>query len=191
MGRISVPGKGAGSLRSVENKGDRVRISFRTVVVLAALALPVGATAGTAAFKGKVCTLVSSKTVTAIQDVSPVCSEQSPQPSPGGKDYVGTWKGLTATTNLQITIEVFTDPGMLSLATHNLKQGLVGTPKSVAGIGDGAFESKNASAVDLKLATGKYIAIITLSSVRKPPKSPTELESLGQAVVTALKQPRS
>ena len=30
-------------------------------------------------------------------------------------------------------------------------------------------------------------AAITLSSVRKPPKSPAELESLGKAVVTALK----
>jgi hypothetical protein len=76
---------------------------------------------------------------------------------------------------------------MLSLATHNLKQGLVGTPKTVSGIGDGAFESKNASAVELKRVSGKYIAIITLSSVRKPPKSPAELESLGKAVVTALK----
>ena len=170
------------------NKGDTVRISFRTVVVLlAALVLPAGATAGSAAFKGKVCSLVSSKTVTAINDVSSVCTEQSPQPSPGGKDYVGNWKGLTPTTGLQMTIEVYTDPGMLSLATHNLKQGLVGAPKSVSGIGDGAFESKNASAVDLKLVTGKYIAIITLSSVRKPPKSPTELVALGKAVVTALK----
>ena len=165
-----------------------MRISFRTVVVLlAALAVPAGASAGAAAFKGKVCSLVSSKTVTAIKDVSPACSEQSPLPSPGGKDYVGTWKGLTPTTNLQITIEAFTDPGMLSLATHNLKQGLVGTPKSVSGIGNRAFESRSALAVDLKLVTGKYIAIITLSSVRKPPKSPAELESLGKAVVTALK----
>ena len=89
--------------------------------------------------------------------------------------------------SLEITIEVFTEPTMLSLATHNLKQGLVGAPKSVSGIGEGAFEAKNASAVDLKLVTGNYIAIITLSSVRKPPKSPAELESLGKAVVTALK----
>jgi hypothetical protein len=165
-----------------------VRISFRPVVVLlAALVVPAGASAGATAFKGKVCSLVSSKTITAIQDVSPICSAQAPLPSPGGKDYVGTWKGLTPTTSLGITIEVFTDPGMLSLATHNLEQGLVGPPKSVAGIGGGAFESKSASAVDLKLVTRKYIAIITLSSVRKPPKSPTELEALAKAVVTALK----
>ena len=165
-----------------------MRMSFRTVVVLlVALAAPAGATAEATAFKGKVCSLVSAKTITAVKDVSSACSEQSPLPSPGGKDYVGRWKGLTPTTNLQMTIEVFTDPGMLSLATHNLKQGLVGTPKSVSGIGGGAFESKNASAVDLKLVTGKYIAIITLSSVRKPPKSPAELEPLAKAVVNALK----
>jgi hypothetical protein len=165
-----------------------VRISFRMVaVVLLALAVPAAASAGTTAFKGNVCSLVSSKTVTAIKDVSSACSEQRPLPSPGGKDYVGTWKGLTPTTSLQVTIEAFTDSGMRSLAVHNLKQGLVGAPKSVSGIGDAAFEAKNASAVELKLATGKYIAIITLSSVRKPPKSPAELESLGKAVVVALK----
>jgi hypothetical protein len=165
-----------------------VRVSFGTVLVLlATLAVPAGGSAGGTVFKGKVCSLVSSKTVTAIKDVSAACSEQSPLPSPGGKDYIGRWKGLTPTTTLQITIEVFTDPGMLSLATHNLKQGLVGTPKSASGIGDGAFEAKNSSAVELKLATGKYIAIVTLSSVRKPPKSPAELESLGKAVVIALK----
>ena len=164
-----------------------MRVRFRTVVVLlAALAVPAGASAGATLFKGKVCTLVSSKTITAINDVSSACSEQPRLQSPGGYDYVGTWKGFTPTTSLEVTIEVFTDTGMLSLATHNLKQGLVGTPKSVSGIGNGAFESKNASAVDLKLVTGKYIAIITLSSVRKPPKSPTELEPLGKAIVTAL-----
>jgi hypothetical protein len=166
-----------------------VRSSFRTIVVLvAALAVLAGPGAGATAFKGKVCSLVSPKTVTAIKDVSSACTEQSPLPSPGGKDYVGTWKGLTPTTNLQVTIEAFTDPGMLLLAIHNLKQGLVGTPTSASGIGDGAFEAKNASAVELKLATGKYVAIIILSSVRKPPKSPTELESLGKAVVLALKK---
>jgi hypothetical protein len=76
---------------------------------------------------------------------------------------------------------------MLQLANHNLEQGLVGTPKKVTGIGDGAYEAKTPQAVELKLATGKYIAEITLSSVRKPPKSPSELEPLGKAVVTALK----
>jgi hypothetical protein len=164
-----------------------MRISFRTaVVVLAALAVPAGASAGPAVFKKKVCTLVSSKTVTAIPDILPACSEQSPLPAPGSTDYVGTWKGLTPTTSLQVTIEAYTDPGMLQLATHNLKQGLVSTPKKVTGIGSAAYESKDPQAVDVKFATGKYIANITLSSVRKPPQSPSELYALAKAVVTAL-----
>ena len=121
-----------------------------------------------------------------VPGVSTSCIEQAPLEAPGGKDYVGTWKGATPTRSLEITIESFSDTGVLALAKSNQMQGLVGPPKPVAGIGDGAYESKGTGSVDIKTDVGKYIAIITLTSVKSPPKSPAELVPVAKAVVAAL-----
>src|SRR5579863_4249818 len=121
-----------------------MKASFGPILTtLAALAVIAPASAGSTAFKGNVCKLVPSKVVAAIQGMSSACSEQPPLPAPGAKDYEGTWKGLTPTASLQITIEVFSDQGILKIATHNLNQGLLaGTPQKVSGIGEAAYVAK-------------------------------------------------
>ena len=156
------------------------------VVVLAALGICGSAGAHPATFKGKVCGLVAPKVIATVPGVSTACTEEAPLQAPGGKDYVGTWKGLTPTTSLGITIESFSDTGLLVLARTNLKQGLVGQPKNVAGIGDEAYEAKGTGSVDIKADVGKYIATITLTSVKSPPKSPAEIAPVAKAVVAAL-----
>jgi len=155
-------------------------------VPLAALAITSSAWAEQATFKNNVCKFVPSKDVGAIPGMSTACTETAPLPAPGATDYIGNWKGAP-TEGLQVTIERYSDSGMLQLATHNLKQGLVALPpKKVSGIGDAAYEAKGNFAVEVKTVVGKYIAIIVLTNVRKPPKSPSEIESLAKDVVAAL-----
>jgi hypothetical protein len=164
-----------------------VGAGFRAVVILvAALLAAAPAGAQPAAFKNKVCTLVPAKTIEAVPGMSGACTEQAPLAAPGGKDYVGAWKGTAPTESIQITIEAFSDSGMLSLATKNLNEGLLDTPKKVSGIGTAAYEAKGEVGVEVKAASGKYIAIVILTNVRKPPGSPAAIEPLAKAVVAAL-----
>ncbi len=155
-------------------------------VVFAALVICGSAGAHSTVFTGNVCKFVPAKAIASVPGLTSSCTEQPPLPAPGGKDYVGTWKGSTPTTSLQITIEVFSDTGVLGLARSNLKQGLLAAPKKLAGIGDAAYEAKNFGGVEIKTDVGKYIAIVVLSSVKAPPKSPSEIAPLTKAIVAAL-----
>jgi len=164
-----------------------MKLATLTFIPLAALALAASAGARQPVFKNNVCKFVPSKDVAAIRGMSTVCTETAPLPAPGATDYVGNWKGTAPTEGLQVTIERYSDDGWLQKATQNLKQGLVALPpKKVSGIGDAAYEAKGNSAVEVKTVVGKYIAIIVLTNVKKPPKSPSEIEPLAKAIVAAL-----
>jgi hypothetical protein len=164
-----------------------MQMSSRLAVIVFAV-LVTAPTAGAApGFRGKVCAMVSAKQVTAIDGVSPKCTNAKPSRGPGSTIYVGNWKGLTPRSpTVQITVAVYTDTGALQLAKHNLKQGLPGPPKKVAGIGSAAYEGKGALSVGIHVSVGKDIAYITLNTIGKPPKSATVLEPLAKAVATGL-----
>ena len=102
-----------------------MRISFRTVVVLvAALAVLAGPSAGATAFKGKVCSLVSPKTITAIKDVSSACTEAEPAPIARRE---GLCRHPGKASPRPRTSKSPSRPSRtrtLSLAIHNLKQKL-------------------------------------------------------------------
>lgn len=157
------------------------------ISLAAALAISALAGARQAAFKNNVCKFVPAKDVGAIPGMSTSCTETAPEQAPGATDYVANWKGTAPTEGLQVTIERYSDSGMLQLATHNLKQGLVALPpKHVTGIGDDAYEAKGNFAVEVKTVVGKYIAIVVLSNVKKPPKSVSAIEPLAKDIVAAL-----
>jgi len=164
-----------------------IRLANLILVSLAALAITSSAGAEQATFKNNVCKLVPSKDIAAIPGISTACIETPPLQAPGATDYVANWKGTAPTESLQVTIEKYSDSGWLQRATHNLKQGLVALPsKKVSGIGDAAYEAKGNLAVEVKTVVGKYIAIIVLRNVRKPPTSTSEIEPLAKAIVAAL-----
>jgi hypothetical protein len=159
------------------------------VVVLAMLAAASPASARSAAFSGNVCALLTAKQVTAISGVTAKCKNAAPLPGPGSKQYTGNWAGATTRSpTLQVTVVHYIDPGALQLAVHNLKQGLPGgTPKKVAGIGDGAYEAKGVgNGPGIHVAIGKYIAYINASSVGGPPLLPSVLEPIAKDVVAKL-----
>ena len=156
------------------------------VLVVAVLATASGAGAAPG-FKGNVCGMVSAKQVTAIAGVSSKCRSAKPSQGPGSTIYVGNWAGLTPKSpTVQVTVAVYTDTGALQMAKQNLKQGLPGPPKKVAGIGSAAYEAKGALAVGIRVAVGKYIAYISLNTIGTPPKSATVLEPLAKAVAARL-----
>jgi len=158
---------------------------WRTALVIVALAAAPGAGAKPA-FSGNVCALVPGKQVTVL-GASSKCTNARPSKGPGSTIYVGNWAGATANSpTVQVTIAVYSDDGMLQLADRNLKQGLPGAPKKVAGIGDAAYEAKGALSVGIHLAVGKDIAYISLNSVKTPPKSPALIEPLAKTVAAHL-----
>ena len=157
-----------------------------TLPVVAALATASAAGAAPG-FNGNVCAMVPTKQVTAIAGVSSKCTNAKPSQGPGSTIYVGNWAGLTPKSpTVQVTVAVYTDTGALQLAKQNLKQGLPGPPKKVAGIGSAAYEAKGALSVGIHVAVGKYIAYISLNTIGTPPKSATVLEPLAKAVATRL-----
>jgi hypothetical protein len=158
------------------------------VSLAAALVITASAGARQATFSNSVCKLVPAKDVLAIPGMGTgPCTESAPLQAPGATDYVGNWKGRLPTQGLQVTIEHYTDSGMLKLATNNLHQGLISLPKKVVGIGDAAYEAKGgAGGVEVKTVVGNYIAIIVLSNVKRPIKSPSVIEPLAKDVVAAL-----
>ena len=158
------------------------------LVVLVFAALAAASAAGAATdFKGNVCAMVPAKQVTAIAGVSSNCANAKPSQGPGSTIYVGNWAGLTRKSpTVQVTVAVYTDTGALQLAKQNLKQGLPGPPKKVAGIGSAAYEAKGALSAGIHLSVGKYIAYINLSTIGTPPKSATVLEPLAKAVAARL-----
>jgi hypothetical protein len=163
-----------------------VPIGLRLTTVLLAALVTASAAGAAPGFKGNVCGIVSAKQVTAIAGVSSKCTNAKPSQGPGSTIYVGNWAGLTPTSpTVQVTIAAYTDAGALQLAQSNLKQGLPGPPKKVAGLGGPAYEAKGALSAGIHVTVGKYIAYITLS-VRTPPKSATVLEPLAKAVAARL-----
>ena len=97
---------------------------------------------------------------------------------PGSTIYVGNWAGLTAKSpTVQVTVALYSDTGAFQLAEQNLKQGLPGPPKKVAGIGSAAYEAKGALSVGIHFAVGKYIVFVSLNTIgrrrsRPPCSSP-------------------
>jgi hypothetical protein len=164
-----------------------VKKSLRLAVPVFAALAKASAAGAAPSFNGKVCAIVSAKQVTAIAGVSSKCTIAKPSQGPGSTIYVGNWAGLTPQSpTVQVTVALYTDTGALQLAKQNLKQGLPGPPKKVAGIGSNAYEAKGAQAAGIHVAVGKYIAYITLSTIGTPPKSAAVLEPLAKAVAARL-----
>lgn len=158
------------------------RLALAGFVVLV-LAAPAGARP---TFNGKVCGLVPAKQIAAFPGLSLNCTSAGPAKGIGSTNYVGNWVGKTKNSpQLQITVAVYTDAGALQLAKRNLAQGLPGTPKRVAGIGTGAYETKGASSAGLRFSLGKDIVYIVLS--RGASSRPTaSVEALAKAVAARL-----
>jgi len=164
-----------------------VHMSLRLAILVFAALATASAAGAAPGFNGKVCAMVSAKQVTAIAGVSSKCTNAKPSQGPGSTTYVGNWAGLTPTSpTVQVTVAVYTDTGALRLAKQNLKQGLPGPPKKVAGIGSAAYEAKGALSVGIHVAIGKYIAYISLNTIGTAPKSATVLEPLAKAVAARL-----
>ena len=160
------------------------------VVALAAgAALVAVAVAGAkSAFPPSVCSLLTAKQVTSLGATSK-CTNHAPLPGPGSMQYEGDWAGSTTRSpSLQVTVSKYTDPGVLQLATHNLKQGLPGGPaKAVKGLGGPAYEATGAGAAGIHIGVGKYIAYITLTSLGAPPKSAAPIEPIAKTLAAELK----
>ena len=164
-----------------------MHMSLRLAILVFAALATASAAGAAPGFNGKVCAMVSAKQVTAIAGVSSKCTNAKPSQGPGSTTYVGNWAGLTPTSpTVQVTVAVYTDTGALRLAKQNLKQGLPGPPKKVAGIGSAAYEAKGALSVGIHVAIGKYIAYISLNTIGTAPKSATVLEPLAKAVAARL-----
>ena len=164
-----------------------MRMSSRLAGLVFAGLVTASAAGAAPGFKGNVCALVSAKQVTAIPGVSSKCTNAKPSPGPGSTNYVGNWAGLTPRSpTVQVTVAVYTDTGALQLAKHNLKQGLPGPPKKVAGIGSAAYEGKGALSAGIHVSVGKYIAYISLNTIGTPPKSAAVIEPLAKAVAARL-----
>lgn len=159
----------------------------RRSLVFAALLGAASPAAASPSFNGNVCALLTAKQVATIGGVTARCNNQPPQQGPGAKIYIGDWMGATPKSpTLQVTVAAYSDSGMLQLADHNLKQGLPGPPKKVAGIGEAAFEAKGGLAVGIHVAVGKYIAYISLNAIGKAPSSPALIEPVAKDVAARL-----
>jgi len=164
-----------------------VHLSLRPAIVLLAALATASAAAAAPGFNGKVCGLVSAKQVTALAGVSSKCTNATPSKGLGSTMYVGNWAGLTAKSpTVQVTVALYSDAGAFKLAQQNLKQGLPGPPKKVAGIGSAAYEAKGALSVGIHFTIGKYIVYVSLNTIGTPPKSATMLEPLAKAVAAGL-----
>ena len=138
-------------------------------------------------FSGNVCQLVTAKQITAIPGVSSKCTNAAPSKGPGSTIYVGNWAGKTPTSpTVQVTVALYTDSGALKLAKSNLKQGLPGPPKKVAGIGSAAYEAIGGFSAGVHFNVGKYVVYLSLNTVGKPPQSTASLETLAKGIAARL-----
>ena len=161
----------------------RLTLAF---TLLAAFVMSPGAGARSN-FSGKVCQLVTAKQITAIAGVSSKCANAAPSRGPGSTIYVGNWAGMTPTSpSVQVTVALYTDTGALQLARSNLRQGLPGPPKKVAGIGSAAYEAIGGFSAGIHFNVGKYVVYMSLNTVGKPPRSITSLETLAKGVAARL-----
>jgi len=162
------------------------RLTPALTIIAAALALTSAAGAGST-FGGNVCRLATAKQVAAIPGVSSKCSNAKPSKGFGSTIYSGNWAGKTPTSaRLQVTINLYTDTGALQLAKRNLKQGLPGAPKKLAGVGSAAYQASGAGAAAIRFSVGKYIAFISVNTVGAPPKVTPQLIALAKAIAAKL-----
>jgi hypothetical protein len=163
--------------------GGIVRLSF----VVAAVLVVSAPAAASPKFNGNVCALLTPAQVTAITGVSAKCNNQPPLPGMGAKTYVGDWAALMPKgPTLQVTVSVYSNPGWLAKAIHNLEQGMNGPPKKVTGIGLGAYEATGSYAVGIHTYVGKNLIYISLSEVGKTPSSPALIAGVTKDVVAKL-----
>ena len=159
-----------------------MRVRDLTLFFTLAALTTAAAAAARPTFGGNVCGLLTAKQVTAIQGVSPRCTNAKPSPGFGSTIYAGNWSGKTARSpRVQVTVSVYTDQGALQLAKRNLAQGLTGTPRKVAGIGSGAYEATGAGAAGLRFASGKTTVLVIVTALGKPP-STKSAETLAKSI---------
>ena len=159
------------------------RLTLAVFVVLA-LAEPAEARSN---FNRNVCTLLSAKQVTAVPGVSTNCTNAKPSRGLGATNYIGNWAGKTPrSARLQVTVSLYTDTGALQLARRNLKQGLPGPPRKVAGIGSAAYEAIGALSSGVHFATGKYVVYVSLNTIGSPPRSTVSIEGIAKAIASKL-----
>jgi hypothetical protein len=165
-----------------------VHVSRLTLAVSLLAALATASAAGARSnFNGNVCRLASAKQVTAIAGVSSNCTNARPSKGPGSTIYAGDWAGKTSRSpRVQVTVAFYTDLGVLQLAKSNLKQGLPGKPRKVAGIGSAAYEATGGLSTGIHFNVGKYVVYLTLNAVGKPPRSTPPLEALAKAIAARL-----
>jgi hypothetical protein len=155
-----------------------------TAVTLTAGTLAAASAGARPAFSRNVCRLVSAKQIAAIPGLSPRCTNARPSKAPGSTLYVGNWPGKAPSSpRLQVTVALYADPGVLALAKRNLRQGLPGTPRRVAGIGSAAYEASGAGTTSIHSSVGKYVVYINLSASRA---SRMTVEALGKSIATQL-----
>jgi hypothetical protein len=158
------------------------RLTIAVALAGLAAAAPAGASRS---FNGNVCGLVSAGQLATIKGVSTHCAKARPLTGPGSTMYTANWAGKTSSSpRLQVTVALYTDPGALTLAKRNLKQGFPGgTPRRVAGIGTAAYEASGAGATGIHFAVGKHVVYITLSGKLR---SKAPLEALAKAIAARL-----
>jgi hypothetical protein len=155
-----------------------------TAVTLTAGTLAAASAGARPAFSGNVCRLVTAKQIAAIPGLSARCTNARPSKGPGSTLYVGNWQGKTPSSpHLQVTVALYLDQGALALAKRNLRQGLPGTPRTVARIGSAAYEASGAGTTGIHFSVGKYVVYITLSASRT---SRMTVEALGKSIATQL-----
>jgi len=137
------------------------------IPIAIAAVFAVNAAAAGPVFRGDVCSLLGAKQATGIRGVASTCTNAKPAAGPGSKIYIANWAGKAARSpQLQVTVSLYTDSGMLALATRNLKQGLPGAPKKIAGIGSAAYEANGSLATGIHFADRAYIVAVTVTGKR-------------------------
>jgi len=143
--------------------------------------------ASAANFNGKVCSLLTTRQVTAIQGVTSRCTNAKPLPGPGSTIYVGNWAGKTArSAHLQVTVSSYADQGALQLGRRNLAQGLVGTPRKLTLGKLPAYEATGAGATQLRFLLGKQTVLVTVNTIAGPAASTKSVEALAKAIAARL-----
>lgn len=156
------------------------------LIAVAALASASSAEAASG-FNGKVCGLLSAKQVKAIKGVSTKCKNAPATRGIGSIDHVGNWAGVTAASpRIQVTVSVYADAGMLKLAKRNLKQGLLGPPKKLKGVGTAAYTSTGALGRDVRFSLGKYIVLVNVSGIHKITWTTASVVALAKTVAARL-----
>lgn len=155
------------------------------VVVAAGLASYVAApaVAGTAAFSGNVCGMVSAAQVSALK--APKTCKPTTLKTALNNAYYGTWAASNPTgPHLTVSIVAWKNSGMLAAAKSHLNA-VPGTPKKVAGIGSAAYESSGGQLTVINFVVGSDICDINLRTA-KPLGSLTAFNALAKSIAAKL-----